>query len=508
MIYVILGQTASGKTNLACKLARKFNIPLINADAFQVYDKLDIGSAKPSKEELDGIEYHMISNISLETNYNVKLYQQEVRKLLDGYLLENRDVILSGGSFLYVKAALFNYVFTSENEDLNLEFEKYNIEELQKILYDIDPKSYENIDINNKRRLVRAIVLAKQGNPIYQNKNGDELIYPAKFFNIDISTQEINSRIDIRVEKMFELGLLDEVKSLLKNYPKDIQAFKAIGYKEIIAGLNDNLSKEDMIKQVQQNTRQYAKRQRTFLRHQFPNIITLSSQDIYNYICIDIERKIRNRASISSCVLSKLEKMKIAVVGLGGVGSIVSTSLIRLGAFKLVLIDKDKIEASNLNRQIVYNSLDIGLDKVNACKEHLLKIDPYAQIVALNKEVEVDDISNCDFVFDCIDDVNSKAIIAKYCLENNIGFISATGTGLRKDASKIKIGTLDMIGEPLAKAYKKALKEIEITDFSSINVAYSTEQASKRLTSYIGSNVLVPNSLGLSLVSFFINYLN
>ena len=112
MIYVILGQTASGKTNLACKLARKFNIPLINADAFQVYDKLDIGSAKPSKEELDGIEYHMISNISLETNYNVKLYQQEVRKLLDGYLLENRDVILSGGSFLYVKAALFNYVFT------------------------------------------------------------------------------------------------------------------------------------------------------------------------------------------------------------------------------------------------------------------------------------------------------------------------------------------------------------------------------------------------------------
>lgn len=504
MIYVILGQTASGKTNLVCKLARELKLPVINADAFQIYDKLDIGSAKPTKEEMEGIDFNLVGNVPLTCNYSVKEYQQQARELIDKYISQGKDIILSGGSFLYVKAALFNYEFQEEEKDDSLE--ELSNDELFNMLEKLDYQTSLVIDKNNKRRLVRAVNMAKNGIKKSEKPISNKLLYPCKFFNIEISNDEINSRINQRVDIMFENGLLNEVKNLINEYDSSLHAFKGIGYKQVIDDLRMKKVEKDMIEDVKLATRQYAKRQRTFLRHQFPNIISLKSNDIYDYISYDVNRRLRNKASISPICLNNIENKNVLVVGVGGVGSITVSSLVRLGVKNITIIDKDIVDVSNLNRQILYVKKDIGINKVDACKNHLLELDPYLNIKTICDFYKDEYISNdIDFVFDCIDDSIAKASLAIYCLKNNIPFISATGSGLRLDSTKYVIGNLALTGEPLAKAYKKSLLKENFSDFNKIVVAYSKEIPQKRITSYIGSNVSCPNSEGLALISYFIS---
>ena len=505
MIYVILGQTASGKTSLVCKLARSLNLPVINADAFQIYDKLNIGSAKPSKTEMEGIDFNLVGSVPLTCSYSVKEYQLQARQLIEKYIKQGKDIILSGGSFLYVKAALFNYEFNDE-EIKDDSLEQLSNEELFKLLEEIDYQTSLVIDKNNKRRLVRAINMAKNGTKKSSKPISNKLLYPCKFFNIEISNEEINSRINQRVDIMFENGLLQEVKDLISEYDPSLHAFKGIGYKQVIDDLKMKKVEKDMIEDVKLATRQYAKRQRTFLRHQFPNIINLKSDDIYDYVYYDVNRRLRNKASISPICLNNIEKKNVLIVGVGGVGSITASALVRLGVRNITIIDKDVVDVSNLNRQILYVKKDIGLNKVDACKNHLLELDPYLNIKTICDFYKDEYItSSIDFVFDCIDDSPSKASLALYCLKNNIQFISATGSGLRLDSTKYVIGNLSLTGEPLAKAYKKALLKQGFSSFEKIVVAYSKEIPQKRITSYVGSNIACPNSEGLSLISYFIS---
>lgn len=505
MVYVILGQTASGKTGLACKLARELNLPLIGADAFQMYKELNIGSAKPTAEELNGITYHLIGSHSIKDEVNVKVYQEECRKLLDFYQSKNQDVILSGGTFLYVKAALYPYVFSEEEKpDDNLE--SLSKEELNSILEKEDAKTYQVIDKDNLRRVVRAIRMARSGKLQSEVKKiPQKLMYPAKFFSIKTDLVEGNKRIENRVDEMFTQGLVSEVKNLINSNPSSLQAFQAIGYKEVINGLSSNQSEEEIKEQIKIDTRQYAKRQRTFLRHQFFNLVETTSDEIFNYVSYDCQRRKRNRISIQSPTLSNIEKANVVLVGLGGVGSIVATGLVRLGVSHLTVIDKDSVEVSNLNRQVLYTKSDIGAKKAEACKKHLLELDPYLAIKAIDDFYKDEYIlPETDFVFDCIDDIKAKASIVINCKKLNVKCVCATGSGLRKDSTKFKVGNLSLTGEPLAKALKKELSSQGFTDFSGVNVVYSSETPIKRLDKEIGSNVISPNSEGLGMLSFFL----
>lgn len=287
MVYVILGQTASGKTRLATRLSRDLNLPLIGADAYQVYKELNIGTDKPTKNDLAGITSYLIDDRSVDTPLNVSEYQKECRKILDEYQKKGQDVILSGGTFLYVKAALYPYEFSEEKSDPELEKRVYSLS-LEQALEELetkDPESYKSVDKMNPRRVQRALIIALKGQKKSEEaKKNPKLLYPAEIYAINIDVGLGNEKINRRVDQMFEEGLVDEVRGLLSKYDPSLSSLHAIGYTEIIKGLQENQSTEEMKEAIKKDTRHYAKRQRTFLRHQFPGIRFRTSEEIYNDI--------------------------------------------------------------------------------------------------------------------------------------------------------------------------------------------------------------------------------
>src|SRR5574344_471500 len=321
MIYAILGQTASGKTDLACHLARQLHLPLIGADAFQMYKELNVGSAKPKAEDLKGLTYHLIDCCSVKDQVSVKLYQEECRKLLDSYTAQGQDVILSGGTFLYVRAALYPYNFPDEEDVEDDGLDKLTKEEAYARLKSEDPEAASKLDMNNTRRVIRALRICASGVKKSDLEMKDpKPLYPVRFLCIDTDKDEGNKRIDERVESMFGHGLLEEAQELAKAYDvKNLTAFQAIGYKEVFAGLAGRASAEEMKEQVKLDTRRYAKRQRTFLRHQFPSMVFLKAEEIADYIVYEQERRKRNQMALSPVLLNRIEKARVCLVGLGGV---------------------------------------------------------------------------------------------------------------------------------------------------------------------------------------------
>lgn len=509
MIYVILGTTASGKTDLALKLAKKYQLPLIGADAFQVYQEMKIGTAKPDDEELEGLSHHMIGDHSAANPLSIALYQQEVREILKRYEEEGHDVIMVGGSFLYVKAALFDYQFPLEENDPSEDYENLSPEELMAELKSLDPAIAKTLHINNKRRIIRAIINLKNGKNLTL-KNQNRLLYPATFLAIDMDSKTNADRIQSRTKKMFDLGLIEEVKALCNIENVSPNALQAIGYKEVIEGLKENKSLEEMTEEIALRTRQYAKRQRTFLRHQFTDLHLLSATEIFDLVSFSIDQKIRTRKALGDKNYLILEKKRVLLVGLGGVGAIIASMLARLGVFSITLMDFDEVEASNLNRQIIYTREDIGRNKTDVAKDYLQKINPLVSIKTLPLRLDSSTIEEIkkeeyDFVFDAIDDVSAKLLLTKYCLSKGIPFIIATGTGRKIDSTLVEIGTLVKTGDPLAKALKKRLKE-EGIDPSMVNCIYSSEKPAVNDPTVMKSLPTVPNAAGLAMLSFFINY--
>lgn len=206
----------------------------------------------------------------------------------------------------------------------------------------------------------------------------------------------------------------------------------------------------------------------------------------------------------------KLLNKKVAVIGLGGVGSIVPLTLVRTGIKNLIIVDKDKVESSNLNRQIAYDRNDIGEYKSIALKNKLKKIRSDIEILDISKSIdETFDFSvfkGCDFIVDCIDDINAKIQLAKFALANNIKFISSLGMGNRIDPSKVFITKLNKTtGCPLAKKFRYMLKK-ENVDISNINVAFSNEEPIIK-NKVVSSIAFVPNAAGLNISSFVVKTL-
>ena len=503
MFYAILGETASGKTDLALKLCSKLSLPLVCFDAFQVYKEMAIGTAKPTEEELDGIETHFVSNVSITEEFSIARFQKEARKVLDNLVKEGKDAILTGGSFLYLKSTLYDYRFSEEKGASD--FDSLPLDELVLKLKEADINAYNSVDLNNKRRVVRALEMALQGDSRSSEEHsyGNKLIYPVKFFQIENEVSSLDQRINARVDKMFEMGLFDEVKNLLENYPHTLNAFKAIGYKEFISA--DNLS--DLVSisnQIKLDTRRYAKRQRTFLRHQFENIHVMKKEDILSSVIYDVLRRKRNRGSMPS---TSFQNKRVGIVGLGGVGSIVATSLARLGVYKLNLVDFDKVDETNLNRQLAYDMTSLNRYKTDVCLEKIALIDPLVEAKTYNQKFSVSHIEDCDFIFDCIDDVEAKTELIKYCLDNSRGFVVSTSSGLRYDASQFRLGYLVSANDPLSNALKRRLTEkysYTESEFKKIPCVYAVSQPLKRKSEYIPSNVIGPNAEGLCMLSAFI----
>ena len=264
MIIAILGPTAVGKTALSIALAKKYKADIINFDSMQVYVKLDIGTAKVTSNEMEGIPHHLLSNVSLDKNYSVYDYQKDARSLIDKLQKENKNIILVGGTGLYLKATLFDYNFT-EGTTNNLYNDLTNEEILAKI------KSYnigELPHLNNRKRLVRLLNKLENNESI--TNNGNNLLYKDTIF-IGLTTDRnvLYDKINKRVDIMFDNGLVEEVESL-KSYFKTSKALNTgIGYKEFIPYFNKEKNLDEVKSDIKKNSRHYAKRQYTFFNHQF-----------------------------------------------------------------------------------------------------------------------------------------------------------------------------------------------------------------------------------------------
>ena len=264
MIIAILGPTAVGKTALSIALAKYYKADIINFDSMQVYEKLDIGTAKVTSIEMDGVVHHLLSFVSLDKTYSVYDYQKDARRIIDKLIKDNRNIILVGGTGLYLKATLFDYEF-SEGTSYNSYNDLSNEEILDKI------KSYkveELPHINNRKRLV--ILLNKLENNETITNNGNNLLYKnTVFIGLTTDRNVLYDKINKRVDEMFNNGLLEEVESLKDSF-KDSKALNTgIGYKEFIPYFSKEKSLDEVREDIKKNSRHYAKRQYTFFNHQF-----------------------------------------------------------------------------------------------------------------------------------------------------------------------------------------------------------------------------------------------
>lgn len=272
MIYVVFGPTGSGKTDVAIKLASFFNAPIINADAFQIYKEMNIGTNK-IKEDDPFYKRHYLINIKYPNEtYSVKEYQDDFRRTLNELLKDYKDIIVCGGTGLYIRAALYDYKFLEE-ETYNNDYSNFTNEELFNELQKLDIEASKKIHVNNRKRLIRALDLIKNSGVKKSDLIDSQehiIIYPdVKFLFLNPEREMLYENINKRVDQMIDNGLVDEVKNLRNKYDLSITAFQGIGYKEVIEYLNDKYSLEEAIELIKKRTRNYAKRQVTFFKNQF-----------------------------------------------------------------------------------------------------------------------------------------------------------------------------------------------------------------------------------------------
>lgn len=274
MIIAIVGPTGIGKTALSISLAKHYNAEIINFDAMQVYEKMDIGTAKVTTEEMDGVVHHLLSYVNVNTNYSVYDYQKDARSLIDKLLKEKKNIIMVGGTGLYLKATLYDYRFSEEKD--STDYDELSTEEL---LRRISKYNYVPKDKNNRRRLIRE--LKKLENNIDIDNNGNKLLYDAKIIGLTTDREILYDRINKRVDIMVENGLVDEVNSLKESFATSKALKTAIGYKEFIPYFKKEITFDEVIDKIKQNSRHYAKRQYTFFNNQLP--VTWYHSDFNNF---------------------------------------------------------------------------------------------------------------------------------------------------------------------------------------------------------------------------------
>lgn len=285
-IIVIVGPTGVGKTKLSIELAKRLDGEIINGDSVSIYRGLDIGSAKPSIEEREGIVHHLIDVCDVDDFYSVYEYQKDVRRLIDEISKHDKRIIIVGGTGLYIKAALYDYKFVDGT--LSCSYDDLSNEEIMKKIkeYNIDDVPH----INNRKRLVRLLNKLENNEEITYNK--DKLLYPCRVIGLSTDRKYLYDRINNRVDQMIDNGLLDEVTSLKSHYLTSRVLNSGIGYKEFYDYFYNNASIDEVVEKIKLDSRRYAKRQYTFFNHQFDtkwfdvnfNDFSKTVEEVYKYI--------------------------------------------------------------------------------------------------------------------------------------------------------------------------------------------------------------------------------
>ena len=287
-IIVIVGPTGVGKTKLSIELAKKLDAEIINGDSVAIYKKLDIGSAKPTIEEREGIPHHLIDIKDVEEDYTVFEYQKDVRKKIEEINSRGKRIIIVGGTGLYIKAALYDYNFTEGTT--NNQYEELTNEELLDKIKSFNIELEYIPELNNRKRLVRLLNKLENNEEITNNK--DKSLYHINVIGLETNREVLYERINNRVDQMLSNGLLEEIKSLKEYYPISRILNSAIGYKEFNDYLFNNGSLNDAIEMIKLNSRRFAKRQFTFFKNQFEtkwftvdlNNFNNTIEEVYDFI--------------------------------------------------------------------------------------------------------------------------------------------------------------------------------------------------------------------------------
>lgn len=275
-VIVICGPTASGKTGLSVKLAQAMNGEIISCDSMQIYKDMTIGTAKVTEEEMQGIQHYLIDFVSPEERYSVADFQKDSEKVISKILAKGKTPIVVGGTGLYVDTLVYHIQYPEVETDLTYRqqlekmIEEQGLETLYQKAKEIDLQATEKISNNDQKRIMRILEIyhqtGKTKTQLEIESRREEPPYEYLMYAIDMDREKLYDRINQRVDIMIEQGLIEEVQELLKKYKNFPTAMQGLGYKEVVPYLQGNITKEEMIENLKQETRRYAKRQLTWFR--------------------------------------------------------------------------------------------------------------------------------------------------------------------------------------------------------------------------------------------------
>lgn len=275
-VLVIAGPTGVGKTACSILMAKQLHGEIINGDAMQVYQGLDIGTAKITQAEMDGVTHHLLDFLTIYDEYNIKIFQEKGRALIEAIAKQNALPIICGGTGLYIKSLLYDYTFQSEkrDEDFISFLQSLSNSQLYALLTHVDSEALTTIHYNNRQRMIRAIEMAHAGKKKSEiiAEQHHELLYDAFCIGLTMNRECLYERINQRVDQMMEAGLYEEVRNLAQKEPAiwKMQCFQSIGYKEWYAHFIEGASIEVCVDRIKKNSRSFAKRQFTWFNNQLP----------------------------------------------------------------------------------------------------------------------------------------------------------------------------------------------------------------------------------------------